>query len=69
MREFHARCVKISRIGVRSRKSFCGFAGIWQKNEVGIVCAKETLEIQLTENEIPVEFANCPRTKTKTTNY
>jgi len=48
------------------RKIFCGFVGIPAKNAVGIDSAKDILEIQLTGSGIPVEFANCPRTKTKT---
>jgi hypothetical protein len=64
MREIHASCVKFSRIGVPSAKSFCDFAAIWRKKAVGIVRAKETSEIRLTAGGIPLEFANCPRTKT-----
>jgi hypothetical protein len=62
-REVHARRVKFSRIWAAAGNSFCSFAWIPSKNLVGIGCAKEISEIRLTAREIPVEFANCPRTK------
>jgi hypothetical protein len=65
MREFHARCVKFSRVWPRCRKLFCGFAEILAKNPVGIVRAKDIPEIQLTAGVIQVGLPNCPRTKTK----
>jgi prepilin-type N-terminal cleavage/methylation domain-containing protein len=60
--------VKISR-GLRRRgKLFSAFAGISAKNPVGIISAKEFSEIRLTVDAIRVEFADCPRTKTKLNN-
>jgi hypothetical protein len=41
MREFHAQCVKFSRIELGLGKSFGSFAGISWKNTVGIGDAKE----------------------------
>jgi hypothetical protein len=65
MREVHARCVKISRNSVWCRKPFCGFASISVKISIGIISAKEFLEIRLTADAIRVEFANCPGRKNK----
>jgi hypothetical protein len=51
-----------------ARKTFCSFIAISAKNAVGIRCAKESSEIRLTARVIPVEFADCPRTKNKNNN-
>jgi hypothetical protein len=45
------------------RKINSRFCWHFSKNAVGIGCAKENPGIRLTESEILVEFANCPRTK------
>jgi hypothetical protein len=52
-----------------ARKTDSDFAGVSAKNAVGIIRAKEISETRLTAREIQVKFADCPRTKTKTTTY
>jgi len=69
MREIHARCVKISRIGLGCGKSFRGFIGISAKIRLALTMLKKISEIWLTAGVIQVECANCPRTENvKTTN-
>jgi len=46
-----------------AREIFFDLMGIPQEISIGIGCAKDISEIQLTESAIQVKFADCPRTK------
>jgi hypothetical protein len=67
MREIHALGVKFTREHAFAGSAFCEFAGICAFNSVGTGIAKLFPEIKLTEGELQVESADCPRTKKQKT--